>query len=116
MDPLLPETWYTADRQSIEQMKGGRTILEQYRGGLANTFITLFPDIGLDETKFEIRSTFSLFSPCKLTVSLDHFWQILKNRREWFDNFAKHKRFNPLIPANWYSAKVSDILAADVRN
>eukprot|EP00026_Physarum_polycephalum_P003756 Phypoly_transcript_03770.p1 GENE.Phypoly_transcript_03770~~Phypoly_transcript_03770.p1 ORF type:complete len:759 (+),score=109.95 Phypoly_transcript_03770:66-2279(+) len=88
LDPRSPHTWYSFKREWAEEERGGATIMDQYKGGLVNTFLTLFPNIGLDETKFEIRN---------------QFYRDVRNRRQWFDNFAKRNRFDPRVPSNWYS-------------
>jgi DNA ligase-1 len=87
LDPLSPSTWYSFKREWVEAVKGGATILEQYKGGLVNTFLMLFPDIGLDETQFQIRN---------------QFFHDVRNRRQWFENFAKRNKFDPRVASNWY--------------
>ena len=32
------------------------------------------------------------------------------NRRQFFEHLAEEKRFDPLIPANWYSLPTQEIL------
>lgn len=56
LDPLIPETWYKISRQEVEDILGGITILGHFRGGYVNTLLQIFPDIGLEEEKFEIAS------------------------------------------------------------
>lgn len=37
-------------------------------------------------------------------------WKNSQNLREFFDEFAKTKGFNPLAAENWYPVKFADIL------
>ncbi len=38
------------------------------------------------------------------------YWKTPANRRKFFIEFAKKKRFDPLLPENWYNIKQKDIL------
>ena len=89
----------------------------------------LFPDIGLDEAKFSIVRRMSLTSPFStlslspspplpLSLSIDSntwawpddYWKQVKNRRRYFEAFAREKKFDPLVAENWYS--ISDELSS----
>jgi hypothetical protein len=73
LDPLNPETWYHVKRSKIEAVvipfhpsldssssfpshssyqAGGSSIMWKFRGGFAKALQTMFPDIGLDMSKF----------------------------------------------------------------
>jgi len=56
----------------------------------------LYPKIGLHEEKFKNAPK--------------NFWTDKDNRKNFFNSFAKSKGFDPLIPENWYSITVADIL------
>ena len=60
-----------------------------------------FPDIALDERKF-IRST--LLSPLisSSRFLLENYWSVVDNRKQLFYEIAKRRKFDPLIPENWY--------------
>jgi len=52
-DPLLPSNWYSVTYSSLRNTKGANSILEHYYGGsLAQGLLAMFPDIGLDASKF----------------------------------------------------------------
>jgi hypothetical protein len=38
----------------LQIKKGGESVLSRFRGGFAKTLSSLFPDIGLDESKFDV--------------------------------------------------------------
>lgn len=40
---------------------------------------------------------------------LEKFWEEPVNRREFFENFAKARNFEPLIAANWYNVSHADL-------
>lgn len=39
------------------------------------------------------------------------YWLVEKSRniREWFENFARQRGFNPFVPDFWYSVQKCDI-------
>lgn len=45
-----------------------------------------------------------------LTVFTGHYWQDLNNQKQFFVDFAKEKKFDPLIPHNWYQVSKNDLL------
>eukprot|EP00026_Physarum_polycephalum_P002214 Phypoly_transcript_02219.p1 GENE.Phypoly_transcript_02219~~Phypoly_transcript_02219.p1 ORF type:complete len:905 (+),score=113.90 Phypoly_transcript_02219:198-2912(+) len=96
LDALVPETWYNFPSKAIEEIKGGRTVL-QYFGGYVNTLLRVFPDIGLDTTKFR-------------AYALGKHWDVKKMRR-WFSALAENRGLDPLVPDSWYGfagEKISD--------
>ena len=38
------------------------------------------------------------------------YWKDLKNRRNFFEEFAKVKRFDALVPTNWYDVSKDDVV------
>lgn len=118
-DPLVPENWYNISRQEVLSIKvycamvsdvnnnsftkGATAILSSYRGSVKRAIIDLFPEIGLDPSKFTTL-------PCKFGVLfvavayciVDNYWFEMANRRKFLVDFAKHKGFDPLVPENWY--------------
>lgn len=49
-----------------------------------------------------------------LSVLLD-YWNNAENRKKFFVDYAKHEKFDPLIPAHWYSQPNDRIMAFPVR-
>lgn len=41
-------------------------------------------------------------------------WDDIKNRKKFFERYARDNSFDPLLPDNWYSQKSSDILSSKV--
>eukprot|EP00026_Physarum_polycephalum_P000635 Phypoly_transcript_00636.p1 GENE.Phypoly_transcript_00636~~Phypoly_transcript_00636.p1 ORF type:complete len:901 (-),score=99.66 Phypoly_transcript_00636:59-2761(-) len=95
LNPFLPETWYSISRKQVSDVKGGESVLTRFRGGFAKTLAYLFPDIGLDESKFDVL-------PPKFGYNMD-------NRKKLFLEFAQKKGFDPLVPENWYNIKADKL-------
>jgi len=94
-DPLLAENWYRITRSKILSMKGSETILSQYGSSLSRTVAQMYPDIGVDVTKFKFMQK--------------QYWSNVDNQRTFFIDMAKEKGFDPLVKANWYSCSYWDI-------
>ena len=41
-------------------------------------------------------------------------WRVTENRRAFFENFAKKKNFDPLIPSNWYLVSYDEVVSEKV--
>lgn len=39
----------------------------------------------------------------------DSYWSQVENRRNYFYRFAQDRRFNPLVPGNWYQFTIADM-------
>eukprot|EP00026_Physarum_polycephalum_P003660 Phypoly_transcript_03673.p1 GENE.Phypoly_transcript_03673~~Phypoly_transcript_03673.p1 ORF type:complete len:675 (+),score=95.36 Phypoly_transcript_03673:213-2237(+) len=103
MDPLIAETWYSIPRQLLEERGAHPSLFRM--GGYPNVLISLFPEIGLDERKFPVVPR--------------GYWSLVRNRKNFFDEFAFRHNFNPLIPSNWYSLtdqKIREFKSAGVLN
>jgi len=88
-DPLDTAKWYTFTNGDIKKA-GGRSILVlYYKGSLINALIDIFPELKFEREQF-------------LKVK-DRDWKDLENRRKFFDNFAKSRKFSPLDADKWYS-------------
>jgi len=59
--------------------------------------VSLFPEIGL------IEDNFPSFPK--------NYWKEMKNRRIFFEDFAKQNHFDPLKPSNWLHVSKKNILA-----
>eukprot|EP00026_Physarum_polycephalum_P001524 Phypoly_transcript_01526.p1 GENE.Phypoly_transcript_01526~~Phypoly_transcript_01526.p1 ORF type:complete len:780 (-),score=98.01 Phypoly_transcript_01526:986-3034(-) len=84
MDPLVPDTWYRLQFRNIRKYKGGKAIMQKFKG-YVNAVRSLFPDVTFDNQAFLLSS-----------------WSDIRNRRKFFEDFAKNHRFDPLKPENWY--------------
>eukprot|EP00026_Physarum_polycephalum_P004563 Phypoly_transcript_04585.p1 GENE.Phypoly_transcript_04585~~Phypoly_transcript_04585.p1 ORF type:complete len:613 (+),score=60.02 Phypoly_transcript_04585:74-1840(+) len=87
-DPLTAENWYERSLNKILKDKGGHGVAAHYGFNLQKALIDLFPDIGLDRSKFKT------------------FYNNLNSaeaRRQFLEKFASDNGFDPLVPENWYS-------------
>eukprot|EP00026_Physarum_polycephalum_P015296 Phypoly_transcript_15939.p1 GENE.Phypoly_transcript_15939~~Phypoly_transcript_15939.p1 ORF type:complete len:282 (+),score=36.57 Phypoly_transcript_15939:85-846(+) len=94
-DPLNPTNWYTLSLDVITRNKKAGSVLWFYKKSLVKALLHLFPEIGLDAQQFS-------YLPQK-------FWQNIDNRRSLLEQFAKHKKFDPLIASNWYSVMLHEL-------
>lgn len=126
-------------------LQGGASLLAYYKGSFSKAIVQLFPNIGFDNSKFNVfprKSIFFLFLrhvifffvlifyntflrfliviPCyskNVSITLyfiDKYWLEFSNRRKFFENFAKEKGFDSLVPANWYMITTEEVLNAKV--
>eukprot|EP00026_Physarum_polycephalum_P001152 Phypoly_transcript_01153.p1 GENE.Phypoly_transcript_01153~~Phypoly_transcript_01153.p1 ORF type:complete len:800 (+),score=123.64 Phypoly_transcript_01153:87-2486(+) len=95
-DPLIAENWYSITKDAILTEKSGRSFLLYFRGSLFSALSEVYPRVRFDEVMFE--------------RNFANFWQSEKNRRGFFDQFAKSNGFDPLVAANWHSISRSTIL------
>jgi hypothetical protein len=72
--------------------------LAHQNGSFVKILSRVFPDVNFDSTKFAVLSSKFFF-----------FWHEVKNRRKFFDSFAREQGFDPLIAENWYSADTAAI-------
>jgi hypothetical protein len=89
------------------------TVQRRYKGSFIRALLDVFPDIGLDQTKFAIvPRKFFFFLFCfsvtfekerKILRITDHYWQNIDNRRNFFIEVARSKGFDPLVAKSWYS-------------
>eukprot|EP00026_Physarum_polycephalum_P003386 Phypoly_transcript_03397.p1 GENE.Phypoly_transcript_03397~~Phypoly_transcript_03397.p1 ORF type:complete len:737 (+),score=68.96 Phypoly_transcript_03397:178-2388(+) len=86
-DPLVAENWYSVSTQTVVNYKGAHAIINQFKS-LHSALIGVFPNIGLDPTKFDRKP--------------NSYWSNLDNQKRVLDDFAKEKKFDPLNPENWY--------------
>eukprot|EP00026_Physarum_polycephalum_P001669 Phypoly_transcript_01671.p1 GENE.Phypoly_transcript_01671~~Phypoly_transcript_01671.p1 ORF type:complete len:1064 (+),score=159.93 Phypoly_transcript_01671:260-3193(+) len=96
-DPLVPENWYPITTDEIREM-GGKFILAYHNGAFVTSLSHAFPELELPPTKFN-------------TVPRN-FWAVQKNRRDFLDEFARSKGFDPNNADKWASVSRDDILLA----
>jgi len=66
-----------------------------YEGSHVRALMDLYPELNFCRHRFQ---------------GVKGNWVEVKNRRKFFDDYAKEKCFNPLIALNWYSVKYSDLI------
>eukprot|EP00026_Physarum_polycephalum_P002350 Phypoly_transcript_02356.p1 GENE.Phypoly_transcript_02356~~Phypoly_transcript_02356.p1 ORF type:complete len:908 (+),score=118.97 Phypoly_transcript_02356:113-2836(+) len=85
-DPLVPGNWYSVTTRMFHDYQGYEAILNYYGGKLSDCLMQLYPDIGLQKSRFNLLS----------------YWQYSENRRAVLVHFAKVHGFDPLVAENWY--------------
>eukprot|EP00026_Physarum_polycephalum_P001458 Phypoly_transcript_01460.p1 GENE.Phypoly_transcript_01460~~Phypoly_transcript_01460.p1 ORF type:complete len:826 (+),score=126.37 Phypoly_transcript_01460:385-2862(+) len=94
LDPLSAETWYSFPISDILQAKGGKLILKKL-GGYFKAVHDLFPEIKFNDSLFP-RSP----------------WLDIRQRKKFFEDYAKTNRFDPQNPTSWYKQPHARIMAA----
>lgn len=65
----------------------------------------IFPEIGLEESKFSNAPSTTLFHFLLLkwhtNVIIENHWANLDNRRAFFEAFARDHGFDPHVSSNW---------------
>jgi len=95
-DPLIPRNWYLQPRHKIMAVQGAQGVLSYYNSSIPKALSSLFPDIGLDITKFHNQL---------------NFWDKSDNQLRFFESYADKYNFDPLNPNNWYSQSKRKIMA-----
>eukprot|EP00026_Physarum_polycephalum_P004745 Phypoly_transcript_04768.p1 GENE.Phypoly_transcript_04768~~Phypoly_transcript_04768.p1 ORF type:complete len:663 (+),score=63.83 Phypoly_transcript_04768:34-2022(+) len=95
-DPLHAESWYQQPKEKILAKKGAKGVMRHYKDNLLKGLLDIFPNIGLDRTKFNY---------------IQKFWHTAENRRSFFVNYAATKNFDPKQPKNWYTQQYSSIVS-----
>eukprot|EP00026_Physarum_polycephalum_P002048 Phypoly_transcript_02052.p1 GENE.Phypoly_transcript_02052~~Phypoly_transcript_02052.p1 ORF type:complete len:648 (+),score=89.30 Phypoly_transcript_02052:207-2150(+) len=91
-DPLIPDNWYKQSRKNVLSFPGAHSVLYYHQDSVPNALSDLFPNIGLDRSKFYAQ------------------WHIASSRRKFFEYFAKKKGFNYSNPESWYAQSQDEIL------
>src|SRR5271163_996730 len=101
-----------------------RSVLAHFCGNFVEALFSLFPEIGLEKSKFLVLpSRLFLFVYIYIYIYIYilvlilfevNYWEDVNNRRKLFDKFAKSKKFEPLIPTNWYTWTKTDLLSFKV--
>eukprot|EP00026_Physarum_polycephalum_P001681 Phypoly_transcript_01683.p1 GENE.Phypoly_transcript_01683~~Phypoly_transcript_01683.p1 ORF type:complete len:579 (-),score=69.05 Phypoly_transcript_01683:50-1786(-) len=130
LDPLIAANWYSVTYHSLRRHKFACGILRRYYGGsLKRGLLDMFPDIGLEESKFASRHNFKVrrrkmmpgtqkypkiridledVFPDLKSVPVGH-WKSVENRRAVFIAVAQRQKFDPLVASNWYSVSHSSL-------
>jgi len=93
---MVADNWYTVSLNSVQDSMEVLSLLRLFNGNFTNAVMNIFPNIGLDRKKFQLRK--------KKTYDVEA-------RRAFFDEFAKENGFDPLLPANWSGISKDRVLA-----
>eukprot|EP00026_Physarum_polycephalum_P001342 Phypoly_transcript_01343.p1 GENE.Phypoly_transcript_01343~~Phypoly_transcript_01343.p1 ORF type:complete len:974 (+),score=101.70 Phypoly_transcript_01343:154-3075(+) len=96
-DPLLPANWYSVSSYAVLNCKGADAVLFYYQGSVIDALLHVFPEIGLVKKEFASRPR--------------NYWSDESNRKRHFIEFAREKRFDPLVAQNWYSVTKQAFMA-----
>lgn len=75
---------------------------------ISSALIHLFPEVNFDKNKFTVHSIlyssllFIIHSHVLLINKIEQYWAEAKNRRQFFEDFAAKKGFDPLSASHWY--------------
>ncbi len=85
--------------------------MQQIAGkSLTGAVMRLFPEIGLEETKFQIvrREYTQNKKPIQQIIyNIGGYWNDVKNCRNSFLAFAQNHNFDPLVADNWYNTNMN---------
>eukprot|EP00026_Physarum_polycephalum_P003023 Phypoly_transcript_03032.p1 GENE.Phypoly_transcript_03032~~Phypoly_transcript_03032.p1 ORF type:complete len:830 (+),score=97.20 Phypoly_transcript_03032:47-2536(+) len=92
-DPLTADNWYTFDIKTLKAKHRKTSVrFVNFVKGLKRAF----PELNIQERKFKKVPR--------------NYYVDTKNRRHFFDTFARSKGLNPLVPSTWYSITQDMIL------
>jgi len=98
-DPLDPEKWYSTSYKDIIRAGGG-SILTYFKSSHITALIKLYPELILKKENF---------------YNSKEGWKAPHQQRQFFDEFAKAKKFDPLDDRKWYCITREEILASGGR-
>jgi len=96
LNPLDNEHWYSVTHDEIIRAGGGRLLL-YFGGSHIKALVKLYPELMLKKEKFLMSKK---------------GWKSPPNRRNFFDEYARSKKFNPLDAEKWYSVTYHEIRKA----
>eukprot|EP00026_Physarum_polycephalum_P002627 Phypoly_transcript_02635.p1 GENE.Phypoly_transcript_02635~~Phypoly_transcript_02635.p1 ORF type:complete len:741 (+),score=93.71 Phypoly_transcript_02635:157-2379(+) len=94
-DPQKAAHWYEQPMSLIMSTKGASNVIYYHQKSLTQALLDLFPNINLDKTK----------------LWGNKLWNNKLMRRKFFENYARTKGFDALIPENWYKQPRSQLVA-----
>eukprot|EP00026_Physarum_polycephalum_P001538 Phypoly_transcript_01540.p1 GENE.Phypoly_transcript_01540~~Phypoly_transcript_01540.p1 ORF type:complete len:1069 (+),score=95.14 Phypoly_transcript_01540:45-3251(+) len=93
-DPLVADHWYSQPYELVMSVKGAFSVVYYHHNNLTRALQDLFPSVNLDASK--------LWDP--------GLWSDPKNRRKFFENYARSHDFDPEVAKNWYSQPKDKII------
>lgn len=97
--------------------QGGKPVLRYHGYSLGTALSDLFPNIGIDRSKFQFLSRefyyYYLFVNTNFFSPID-YWEKPEYRRKFFIDFAKENNFDPLVAKNWYLVHRSQLASIKV--
>lgn len=99
-------------------MKGGRSILNNYKGSLRRALADSFTELQFDGSIRGIALTeiqVNLLSADTVKRRPSGYWEDITNRQRFFCEYAKEAGFDPFQPENWEKVQNHQIQAKEVR-
>eukprot|EP00026_Physarum_polycephalum_P002383 Phypoly_transcript_02389.p1 GENE.Phypoly_transcript_02389~~Phypoly_transcript_02389.p1 ORF type:complete len:939 (-),score=111.94 Phypoly_transcript_02389:24-2525(-) len=90
-DPLVADNWYNVATEDLKSEQGASSLLNTFSGSFRKAILHVFPNIGLQEHLFKKPSYENL------------------DGRNLLLEFACERKFDALIPENWYSIRTAEI-------
>ncbi len=90
--------------------------MKYYKHNHVEAIVTLFPELKWDLKLFNAHTrdkgmrTNEDNKIKRKTKYRTDIWTDIKDRRRFFDNFAKEMKFDPLVASNWYSITLEDVI------
>jgi len=91
-DPLVAANWHK-HASALMSVKGITKAISFHDNSLQNALADLFPEIE------------------QLTITVQQNWEAPGNRRRFFESYATHNDFDPLVADNWYQQSISKIMS-----
>jgi hypothetical protein len=134
-NPLIADNWYPIARTQVAKtgkvyffslpslfsfffansLQGATSCFSHY-SSISHALLSLFPDIGLEESKFSsprCTEDFTWFAFAKFLFSVT-FWKNTENKKNLLADFARVRGFDPNNTENWYSVTLKDIESSGV--
>eukprot|EP00026_Physarum_polycephalum_P001430 Phypoly_transcript_01431.p1 GENE.Phypoly_transcript_01431~~Phypoly_transcript_01431.p1 ORF type:complete len:429 (+),score=43.62 Phypoly_transcript_01431:2047-3333(+) len=90
-DPKIPENWYQQPKGRLMAFEGIPSLMRFYKENIPKALISIFPDIGLDKSRFVGN---------------------LQLQRSFFEKYATENGFDSRNPDNWYQLSSNQIMSA----
>lgn len=86
-------------------VQGAKRVLSYHGNSVSKALMDLFPNIGLDRSKFNFPiSMLSNSHKIFITYKNIEYWNKPSNRRKFFEDYAKVNQFDPFDVDKWYTS------------
>lgn len=91
--------------------------MTHYSNSLIRALNDVYPSMKLDE-KFGVKPSMRIFYLLLLMYvnfcTTEFFWAAAENRRMFFDELAKNRGSDPLLPSTWYNFARKELIKTKV--
>lgn len=106
---------------NLKIMQGSEAILTYYDNNFGIALEKIYPNIGLDSSKFKfmqkrifVIGLFYIYYLCHYFDIFAEYWKDEDNQRAFFMEVANQKGINTQVASDWYSISLWDILRQQV--